>query len=124
VSPDAVPEPTGAFGAADRPQQSQLFDPSRLKGDASRSETPSRASRSETPPPSSRIETRGEDAPDSPGLLQAIAEAAALVADAQRRLDAAIEAARAAGCSWRQIGTAAGAAYQSLHRRRRQGPAT
>jgi hypothetical protein len=40
-----------------------------------------------------------------------------MVLDAHRDLDAAIDAARLAGFSWRQIGTVAGVPYQTLHRR-------
>jgi hypothetical protein len=119
VSPNPVPE-----SVADRPEQLQLLDPYLLNLDPSQCATPARPSRSETLPPLSQIGTGGQEVPNSPGLLQAITDAATLVAASQGRLDVAIEAARVAGCSWREIGAAAGVAYQSLHRRHRQRPAT
>ncbi len=108
----------------DRPEPLRLFDPSRSNGGPSQYETPSRQSQFETPPPLSRIGTCAEELPDSSGLLRAVADAADEVAAARLQLDVAIEAARVAGCSWRQIGTAAGVAYQSLHRRHRKRGAT
>lgn len=108
----------------DKPEQLQLLDPSRRTDRPSHNETPARPSRSETSPPLSQIETGGQEVPHSPDPLQAIADAATSVADAHGRLDVAIEAACVAGCSWREIGTAAGVAYQGLHRRHRQRPAT
>jgi hypothetical protein len=113
---------------AGRLEHLQLFDPSQPNLDLSHYETSTRrsqyepsspSSRFETPPPLSRTETCEAELLDPPGLLQAIADAAASVAAARRQLDAAIEAARIAGVSWRQIGAAAGVAYQSLHRRHR-----
>jgi hypothetical protein len=68
----------------------------------------------------SRIGTCGKELPESSGLLRAVADANEEVAAAHLKLDVAIEAARVAGCTWRQIGTAAGVAYQSLHRRHRK----
>jgi hypothetical protein len=53
-------------------------------------------------------------------LLRVIADAATMVRNADLRLDAAIQAARVAGCSWREIGIAAGVPYQTLHRRHRK----
>jgi hypothetical protein len=50
-------------------------------------------------------------------VLQTLAERATLVADARRRLDEAIDAARAAGHSWRTIGIATGIPHQTLHQR-------
>ena len=119
MSPNSVPE-----SVADRPEQLQLLDPYLLNLDSSQCETPARPSRSETPPPLSQFETGAQEVPDSPGLLQAIVDAATSVSAAHGRLDVAIEAARVAGCSWREIGAAAGASYQSLHRRHRQRRAT
>src|SRR5580698_9158766 len=48
--------------------------------------------------------------------LERVARAAVLVAEAQQRFRMAVIAARAVGCSWRRIGTAAGVPFQSLHR--------
>jgi hypothetical protein len=118
---------------AGRLEHPQLFDPSQPNRDlspnetstwASRYETSSPSSRFETPPASSRIETSGAELADSQGPLQAIEDAAELVAAAHAQLDVAIEAARVAGVSWRHIGTAAGVAFQSLHRRHRKRGAT
>lgn len=118
---------------ARRLEHPQLFDPSQPNLDlspdetstrASQNETSSSSSRFETPPALSRIETFGEGISDSQGLLQAIEDAAELVAAAHAQLDVAIEAARVAGVSWRHIGTAAGVAFQSLHRRHRKRGAT
>lgn len=58
----------------------------------------------------------GAEVGSAEGSLDAVAEAARLVVKAQARFAAAVSAARAAGCSWRRIGTAAGVPYQSLHR--------
>ena len=58
----------------------------------------------------------GAKAASAEGSLRAVAEAARLVAKAQARFVAAVHVARTAGCSWRQIGTAAGVPYQNLHR--------
>ena len=49
--------------------------------------------------------------------LRAASEAARVLAEAQVRLSAAVSNARAAGLSWRRIGTATGVPYQTLHRR-------
>jgi hypothetical protein len=49
--------------------------------------------------------------------LQAAAIAARLAAEAQARFSAVVSDARAAGLSWRRIGTVAGVPYQTLHRR-------
>jgi hypothetical protein len=43
-----------------------------------------------------------------------------MVKNADRQLEATITAARADGCSWREIGIAAGVPYQTLHRRYRK----
>ncbi len=55
--------------------------------------------------------------------MLAIADAARMVANADHQLLAAIGAARVACISWREIGTAAGIPYQTLHRRHHQGGA-
>jgi DNA-directed RNA polymerase specialized sigma24 family protein len=52
-----------------------------------------------------------------PATLQTVRRAGRLVIQAQERFRSAVLAARSEGCSWRQIGTAAGVPYQSLHRR-------
>jgi hypothetical protein len=49
--------------------------------------------------------------------LQVVLQAARLVTEAQARFTAAVSNARAAGLSWRRIGTVTGVPYQSLHRR-------
>jgi hypothetical protein len=81
----------------------------------SRTETPSRPSQAKTTSGPSHPETRrGND------RLQVVVDAATMVEQADRQLDAAISAARADGCSWREIGIAAGVPYQTLHRRYRK----
>ena len=64
----------------------------------------------------SHVETGncGEPADDA---LRAAGKAAKLVAAAHHDLDRAVEAARAAGHSWRAIGIVTGIPYQTLHRR-------
>ncbi len=118
---------------AGRLEHLQLFDPSQPNRDLSPDETSTRASqyetsspssRFETPPALSRIETSSAEVTDSQRLIQAIEDASELVAAAHAQLDVAIEAARVAGVSWRHIGTAAGVAFQSLHRRHRKRGAT
>jgi hypothetical protein len=52
----------------------------------------------------------------SDDALRAVARDAKLLTEAQRRLDCAVEAARADGCSWRRIGTASGVRFQTFHR--------
>ena len=49
--------------------------------------------------------------------LRMVRQAGRLVAQAQGGFVTAVLAARSAGCTWRQLGTAAGVPYQSLHRR-------
>jgi len=81
----------------------------------SRTETPSRPSRPETTSGPSHPETRrGAD------RLRAVVDAATMVENADRQFEAAITAAKADGCSWREIGIAAGVPYQTLHRRYRK----
>jgi hypothetical protein len=52
-----------------------------------------------------------------PASLQTVRRAARLVLQAQDRFLNAVLTARRDGCTWRQIGTAMGVPYQSLHRR-------
>ena len=56
-------------------------------------------------------------APYVQASLQRVRRAGRLVAQAQEGFASAVLTARGAACSWRQIGTAAGVPYQSLHRR-------
>ncbi len=102
-----------------QPESLRLFD---LDGcPASLTET-AESSRFKTPPTKSRIETQDRElAPKN--LVRAVAEAATIVTNANRQFDAAIEAARVACISWREIGIAAGIPYQTLHRRHHQGGA-
>jgi hypothetical protein len=72
----------------------------------------------------SQLETDNPEVEDAVHQLQLVAEEATMVMNANDRLEAAIEAARRAGVSWRQIGIAAGVPYQTLHRRHRQGGRT
>ena len=107
----------------DRLEPLRLFDPRLPLPNRSGIETAQRLSEIETTPSLSEIETDSPGAGDRDDELHLIAQTAILVVSANRRLDAAIEAARLAGCTWRQIGTAAGVPYQTLHRRHRQGGA-
>ena len=108
----------------DRLEALRLFDLDLPQPVKSEIETPKCPSQIETPPPLSDIETDGPEAEDSAHQLRMVAEAATMVVNANDRLEAAIEAARMAGFSWRQIGIAAGVPYQTLHRRHRQGGRT
>lgn len=98
---------------ASPPESLRLFDidhdpsPSRI-------ETKDELSHLKTQQTQSQIETSAED------LVLAVRGAAKVVADAERRLVVAIEAARAGHCTWREIGIAAGIPYQTLHRRHHQ----
>jgi hypothetical protein len=104
---------------ADQPESLRLFD---LDSDSASLTETTESYRFKTPPTESRIETPAREcAPEN--LLRAVAEAATMVRNANRQLDAAIEAARAACLSWREIGIAAGIPYQTLHRRHHQGGA-
>ena len=105
---------------ADRPETLRLFDlgPQEVMPASSRPET-TRVSRSEMPEPSQSVTgPQGNAGMENP--LRAIGEAATMVTNADRQLAAAIQAARAAGRSWREIGIAAGVPYQTLHRRYRK----
>ncbi len=70
--------------------------------------------------------SRDETAENTPAeeSLPAVTEAAKLVGKAQACFIVAVTTARSAGCSWRQIGAAAGVPYQSLHRRFAARPAS
>jgi hypothetical protein len=116
--------PTRAFGVEDRLASPRLFDPDLYRPVKSQFETPKCPSQIETPPPLSEIETDNPEVEDSAYQLQVVAEEATMVVNAHDRLEAAIQAARRAGVSWRQIGIAAGVPYQTLHRRHRQGGRT
>jgi DNA-directed RNA polymerase specialized sigma24 family protein len=107
-----------------RPEPLRLFDLDLPQPVGSQIEAPKCPSQTETPPPLSEIETDDPEVEDRAHQLQVVAEEATMVMDARRRLEAAIEAARFAGRSWRQIGIAAGVPYQTLHRRHRQGGRT
>jgi helix-turn-helix, Psq domain len=108
----------------DRLEPLRLFDLDLPQPVESQVETPKRPSQIETPSPLSEIETDNPEVDDSARQLQVVAEGATMVVNAHDRLEAAIEAARRAGVSWRQIGIAAGVPYQTLHRRHRQGGRT
>ena len=62
--------------------------------------------------------------PPSQDSLTEVARAARLVGEAQQRLTRWIRTARDEGHSWRRIGTAAGIAHQTLHRRCRASRST
>lgn len=108
----------------DRLEPPRLFDPDLPRPVKSEVETAKCASQIETPPPLSEIETGEPEVDDAADQLRVIAEEATMVVNAHDRLEAAIEAARRAGFSWRQIGIAAGVPYQTLQRRHRQGGRT
>lgn len=108
----------------DRLEQRRLFDLDLPQPVKSQIETPKCPSQIETPPPLSEIETDNPEVEDAVHQLRVVAEEVTMVMNAHDRLDAAIEAARRAGVSWRQIGIAAGIPYQTLHRRHRQGGRT
>ncbi len=109
----------------DRLESLRLFDPDLPRMVKSRIETPKKCpSQIKTPPPLSRIETDNPKVEDPAHQLRVVAEEATMVVNANDRLEGAIDAARMAGVSWRQIGTAAGVPYQTLHRRHRQGGRT
>lgn len=108
----------------DRLEPPRLFDLDLPQPVKSQIETPKCPSQIETRPPLSEIETANPEVDNSANQLRVIAEEATMVVNANDRLEAAIEAARRAGFSWRQIGIAAGVPYQTLHRRHRQGGGT
>jgi len=108
----------------DRLEPPRLFDLDIRQPVKSQIETPKCPSQIETRPPLSEIETDEPELEDSAHQLRVIAEEATMVVNAHDRLEAAIEAARRAGVSWREIGIAAGVPYQTLHRRHRQGGRT
>jgi hypothetical protein len=64
-----------------------------------------------------RCAPRADASGDMPASLQTVRRAGRLVLQAQERFLNAVLTARRDGCTWRQIGTAAGVPYQSLHRR-------
>ena len=103
----------------DPPEALRLFD---LPGPAAVPERGDKnPSRDETAEPS-RHETRShpsqtEMADQHAEPLRLVAEAARMERTARARLVEAIAAARAAGHSWRELGTASGVPHQSLHRR-------
>lgn len=111
---------------ADQPEVLRLFDLDDEAADPRRTsqvETRRTKSPNETRRPS-QIATRTEivsigDA--GAGVLQRVGEAGRMIVEAQRHFDEAIDAARAAGHSWRTIGIEAGIPFQTLHRRRRPG---
>lgn len=108
----------------DRLESPRLFDLDLPQPVKSQIETPKCPSQIETPPPLSEIGTDDPEVEDSANQLRVVAQEATMVVNAQDRLEAAIEAARRAGISWRHIGIAAGVPYQTLHRRHRQGGRT
>jgi hypothetical protein len=116
--------PTKASGVEDRLDPLRLFDLDLPQPVKSHVETPKCPSQIETPPPLSEIETEDPEVEDLADQLRVIADEATMVVKANDRLEAAIEAARRAGVSWRQIGIAAGVPYQTLQRRHRQGGRT
>lgn len=108
----------------DRLEPLRLFDLDPTQPVKSQFETPKCVSQIETPLPLSDIETDDPEVEDPAHQLRVVAEEATMVVNANDRLEAAIDAARMAGVSWRQIGIAAGVPYQTLHRRHRQGGRT
>ena len=54
--------------------------------------------------------------------LQRVRRTSRLATPAQERFAVAVQSARGGGCSWREIGSAAGIPYQTLHRRFCQTP--
>ena len=103
------------------PEPRRLFEVgAELVGLASPSETNKAASRNETsrlPCPNETRDKVGPERDTDVEVLHRVAEGATLLAETQRQFDAAINAARAAGHSWRTIGILAGIPYQTLHRR-------
>jgi hypothetical protein len=124
---------------ATQPEALRLFDPEGLDNKPSQPGTEHsvadhdapmlsrvrtrRAPRSETtsPPPYSEPPTRKlADHGDRAECLREASEEATLVRTATEALAAAVCAARAAGCSWREIGIATGIPHQTLHRQRQR----
>jgi len=97
------------------PEPLRPFDPDgeepAARARASSTATPAVPSTVETPPCSTG------DASERTDLLRYVAEAARMEASAREGFDAAVEAARAAGHSWRTLGIATGIPHQTLHRR-------
>jgi len=81
------------------------------------------ASPSETALALSRAEADDQKEILAHELLHTIADSSTMMKKAREQFDAAVEAARVAGLSWRQIGIAASVPYQTLHRQFRQGRA-
>ena len=110
------PQPEPPQPEPPQPEPARLFeiDPPVVRR-SSGSETPTRASRPETSRRPSHAETVSAS-----DRLHGVTAAATMVATADHQLDAAIAAARADGCTWREIGIAAGVPYQTLHRRYRK----
>jgi ribosome modulation factor len=108
----------------DRLEPLRLFDLDLPQPTKSQVETLQCPSQIETPERLSEIETDNPKVEDPAHQLQLVAEEATMVVNANDRLEAAIEAARRAGISWRQIGIAAGVPYQTLHRQHWQGGRT
>jgi len=103
------------------PEALRLFDVDASQATSSRRTADGRPpSRKQTPVILSAQEATAErvqETDNDDNVLHALAEQARLVADARRRLDEAIDAARAAGHSWRAIGIHTGIPYQTLHQR-------
>jgi len=99
------------------PEPLRLFDDGpALNG--SQPETPSTVSRQETSENRTHHLADVCDLDRGAQALRAAADGAILVNDARQALNEAIDAARAAGHSWRTIGIATGIPYQTLHRNR------
>ena len=106
---------------AETPEPLRLFDPGPAAGGEAAANAGMVASTVRTPCSVSATRTRTEavQVPDIEELLRAVAERATMWAEARRLLEEAIDAARAAGHSWRTIGIHAQIPHQTLHQRSR-----
>ena len=103
------------------PEPLRLFDPGPAAGGGAAANAGMVASPPRTPRPLSatRTGTEAVQVSDIGEVLRAVAERATMWAEARRLLDEAVDAARAAGHSWRTIGIHAQIPHQTLHQRSR-----
>jgi hypothetical protein len=111
---------------ADRPEPLRLFDldwapPTQVSARRTAQTKPPSRIQTRRIPSVSQTEAPPVPKPDTDDqVLQVLAERARLVAETRRHLDEAIDAARAAGHSWRTIGIRTGIPHQTLHQRSQQ----
>jgi len=125
---------------ATQPEAQRLFEPGSLDGThpsqgqtepsvtdrdtavpGSTQREPSRTATTRSVSATKPIARHSVDQGDRAELLRSASTEATLVRTATEALADALRAARAAGCSWREIGIATGIPYQTLHRRDRRG---